>query len=401
MSHLSIQDGNRSGDFVKTLTNPKTGEQGFAEGFHVHKSWAKKCLTFAQVMEVLEKEHKKTSDIDVKVSDIQPVVHNGKFMFYILGNIYDGTEWAFDQFSTKVGVPSSRMISHVMNGEPDESDSEMLRIIAANYLRKLDQNKEFKVRTYVGENHSTVRAFLSTKYAVVDNRWFVELMNTIAPNGLFSHWRMDNDTIYGNVLLPDTLIDYGQTDGSDYGGMISVGNSEIGTKSVSSLPSVFRSICMNGCIWNQKKGEKFMRKRHMGEIDLDDLAVQIRENVTSQIALVPEHVNKLLRLEQFRVDGSMKAHIATVCNRFSLSPKIAQMVLEEFVTNEKDHRNLFGIVNSVTRASQRATNDEWVDMDKQAGKALEWNERTWEGISSYANSMPVSEVEEIFGLVGV
>ncbi len=52
--------------------------------------------------------------------------------------------------------------------------------------------------------------------------------------------------------------------------MVSVSNCEIGKRALGSLPSLFRAICMNGCIWGQAYGEK-IKVVHRGEIDLDQL----------------------------------------------------------------------------------------------------------------------------------
>jgi hypothetical protein len=55
MTTLKIADTDTTGNFVKTLVNGETGEAGFQDGFHVHKSWFRKCLTFDQVMESIAK----------------------------------------------------------------------------------------------------------------------------------------------------------------------------------------------------------------------------------------------------------------------------------------------------------------------------------------------------------
>lgn len=397
MEKLTIQDGQMAGDFVKTLTNSETGETGFREGFHVHKSWARQCLSFDQVMEKTEQYNRERQDIDVELGAIVPTVSDsGKFVFKVNDSEYSPTDWAIKQFSTKIGLTAGNLVVELMSG--DTEDAETAVKVFENHLRKIQSNeKEYKVRTY---NDGTIRAVLSTRYAPIDNRWFLERINEILPESLYSHWRSDSDTMYGNVLMPDSIIDYGQSDGSDYGGMLSLSNCEIGKRSFGQYPSIFRSICMNGCIWNQKSGQKLAR-RHIGTIDLEQIAVKMRENITEQIPLVSVHVEKLLRLERFRVEGSMKAHIASMCETFNISPTMSRMILEEFATNEKDHRNLFGIVNSFTRACQKGSNEDWFKLDTFAGSTLEWNESKWQAITTKANAMTVEDVENVYGLVGV
>ncbi len=77
-------------------------------------------------------------------------------------------------------------------------------------------------------------------------------MRKLIPGGRLSHWRGDADTLWGNVLIPDTIR---QESDSDYGGMVSIGNSEIRERRITSRPSVFRAICFNGCIWDREAGQ--------------------------------------------------------------------------------------------------------------------------------------------------
>lgn len=397
MEKLSISNESKVGDFVKTLVNSSTGEVGFKKDFNVHKTWARQCKSFDQVMEIAEQYSRERDDIDVELASIVPAVSDeGKFVLNVNDQEFKPTPWAIKQFSTKINLTAGNLMVELMDG--DERDAETAVQVFNNHLRKVESTeKEYKIRT---RNDGTIRAFLSTRYAPIDNRWYLERINEILPESLYSHWRSDSDTIYGNVLMPNSIIDYGQTDGSDYGGMVSLSNCEIGKRAFGQYPSIFRSICMNGCIWNQKSGER-LNRRHIGKIDLEQIAVMMRENITEQIAMVPEHVEKLLRLERFRVQGSMKAHIASMCDSFKIPPSMARMILEQFAVHEKDHRNLFGIVNSMTRACQEGSNEDWVKIDTMAGSTLTWNENQWNSITTKANAMSVEEVENAFGLVGV
>ena len=74
--------------------------------------------------------------------------------------------------------------------------------------------------------------------------------------------------------------------------MLSIGNCEIGKRRISQVPSLFRSICLNGCIWGQCKGKE-IKKRHIGEIDLQELSYAIYENIEAQLPLLDAGVRKL------------------------------------------------------------------------------------------------------------
>lgn len=398
MDTLKIGAGN-GGAFVKTLVNGETGETGFQDGFHVHKSWFRTCKTFDQVMESITKSEEDRQDRLVELKDIHPVVGNGgKFAFEIGSEQYIPTDWALAQFSGRLNLPSSSVIRELVNQkDADWEDSDVAVRIAKNSMRRADQDKKYRLRTY---KDGTLRAFVTDKYTPIDNRWYMETLNDILPGSVYSHWRGNDDTIYGNVLLPDSIMDYGQDDDSDYGGMLSIGNCEIGRRRISQRPSVFRSICMNGCIWDQVQGE-MINQRHMGKIDLVELKKRITDNVEKQLKLVPLAVRKFLSVRDLKVEGSMKATLAAICIKNRFERRESQEILQQFVTHEKEHRNLFGIINAITRAGQIFDEESWVKFDEIGGKMVGYSPDEWGSLNSYANTLPVKEVEEVFSAAAV
>ena len=134
---------------------------------------------------------------------------------------------------------------------------------------------------------------MTDKYTPVDNRWYLDCFKEFLPDARYSHWKGDEDTIFGNLLLPDSIMDYGQDDDTDYGGMVSISNCEIGKRRISQYPSIFRAICMNGCIWGQQKG-KDVNKVHRGTIDLDALKIALAENIEFQLSILPDGIRKFL-----------------------------------------------------------------------------------------------------------
>lgn len=398
METLKIGAGN-AGSFVKTLVNSETGEKGFQDGWHVHKSWMRQCLTFDQVMESITKSEGEREDKIVSLKDIDPVVgKDGKFMFEVGSEQYALTDWALSQFSSRLNLPSSTVIRELVNREDsDWQDADVAVRIAKNAIRRADSEKKFRLRTY---KDGTLRAFVTDKYAPIDNRWYMETLNSILPGSVYSHWKGNDDTIYGNVLLPDSIMDYGQDDDSDYGGMLSIGNCEIGRRRVSQRPSVFRSICMNGCIWDQVQGE-MINQRHMGKIDLVELRQRIEINIEKQLKLVPLAVRKFISTRDFKVEGSMKATLAAVCIKNRVERKHSQEILSQFVEFEKDHRNLFGIINAITRAGQKFSSEEWVKLDELGGSLAGTEDWQWEGVTKFANALGVKEVDETFSAAAV
>jgi hypothetical protein len=391
---LTIASDNGAGSFVRTLQGA-TGT-GFAEGTHVHKDWWAKTQTYEQVMQTAHVAVENREDILVESKGISCVSENDDFFFKLNdGRKFRPTDHAIEQFSTRVGVTSSSFLREMRNIEGfDIHDANTMSIVGNNALRRVDPDKQFRLRTY---KDGTCRAFVTDKYAPIDNRWYLETLSEFIPGGRFSHWRGDEDTIYGNILIPDTIMDYGADD-SDYGGMISVGNCEIGTRRISQTPSLFRAICMNGCIWGQTAGEK-IRRVHRGNIVLENLKLEIAENIQHQIPLLAPGIKQFLATRSLETGkASIKGVIAAVSSDYKLSKKEASAFLDQYVTLESGERNLFGIINGLTRAGQTFDNKTWVRFDEVAGNLLETSADRWATILRRADTFTDKDYEKVFAL---
>ena len=163
MTTLKIADTDTTGNFVRE-------QQGFSDGFHVSKEWFKKCFTYGQVMESIAKSEDDREDKIVELKDIHPIVGNGgKFAFEIGSEQYVPTDWALTQFSGRLNLPSSTVIRELVNQpDADWEDADVAVRIAKNAIRRADKDKKFRLRTYKG---GTLRAFVTEKYAPINNRW--------------------------------------------------------------------------------------------------------------------------------------------------------------------------------------------------------------------------------------
>jgi len=391
---LTIDSNKSEGSFVRTLVG-QTGT-GFAEGTHVHKDWWSKTKTYEQVMQDAHVAVENREDILTERKNIT-CVGNDKGFFLKLndGREFRPTDHAIEQFSVRSGVTSSSFLREMRNIEGfDLTDAEVMAYVGNNALRRIDADKTFRLRTYTD---GTCRAFVTEQYAPIDNRWYLETLAEFIPGGRFSHWRGDEDSIYGNILIPDTIMDYGADD-SDYGGMISVGNCEIGTRRISQTPSLFRSICMNGCIWGQTAGEK-IRRVHRGNIDLDKLKLEIAQNIQQQVPLLAPGIKQFLATRALETGkASVKGIVATVSSDYKLSKREATEFLEQYVTMESGERSLFGIINGLTRAGQVFDNKTWVKFDEIAGSLMDTSADRWATILRRADTFTDKDYEKVFAL---
>lgn len=369
---------------------------GFAEGTHVHKDWWAKTKTYEQVMESCQIAVENREDILTARKNISCVADNNTFYFQLNdGRKFKPTDHAMEQFSVRSSIPSSTFLREMRKSEDfDAADANVMAIVGNNALRRIDADKEFRLRTYTD---GTCRAFVTDKYAPVDNRWYLESLAEFIPGGRFSHWRGDEDTIYGNILIPDTIMDY-DSDDSDYGGMISVGNCEIGTRRISQTPSLFRAICMNGLIWGQAAGEK-IRRVHRGNIDLDTLKLEIAKNIQHQIPLLAPGIKMFLATRSMETGkASVKGIIASVSSDYKLSKREATEFLNQYGEYESGNRNLFGIINGLTRAGQKFDNSTWVKFDEIAGSLMGTSADRWATIIRRADTFNDKDYEKVFSL---
>ena len=406
MDYQKLQGVGTGGDFVRE-TQGVADDKGFG---NVSKAWYPKTKSYDEGFDQLESERGHRQDyliaadsIEFEIRDVDDTVQCG---VVIEDEFFVPTNHALTQMTSKLcegkGTGFVRNLRENVYSAKDEvkiqrdrEDAEVVEHILTNGLRRIDGDTNYKVRTY---DDGTMRAFVSEKYAEVDNRWFLNQVKDVIPGGRLSHWRGDADTIWGNVLIPDTIR---EEDDSDYGGMVSISNCEIGKRNVKSLPSLFRAICMNGCIWSQTKGQE-IKVRHVGEIDLDQLSIQLHDNIEAQIPLIPQGIERLLGIRAMGTDGiPMRNVIAAVAatNR-EVDKRGATAILEAWVTEESKiapvERSLFDVVNSVTRAGQYFDNQTWVKFDELGGRLINSTEKQWESLKRRAEDMEDTDFVRIF-----
>ncbi len=388
------KDTKDAGSFVRNLQG-ETGT-GMATGTHVHKDWYSKTLSFDAVLERAEKAAQDRTDYMAERKDIRPTVSStGEFVIEHNGKEFKPTDHCLQQLSARAGVKSASILRE-MRADPqsDRQDADTMVMLAENSLRRVKADKVFRLRTY---NDGTARAMLTDKYAPVDNRWYLNVLKEFLPDGRFSHDRSDEDTVYGNILLPDTILDKSADDDTDYGGMVSIGNCEVGKRRLSQYPSIFRAICMNGCIWGQQKGSK-ISKVHRGVINLDSLKVSIAENISLQLKMLPTGIDKFLATRAQKIKGSAKGVIAAVAADFRLNKVEASRTLEAYARYESHQPNLFGIINAVTRAGQLGSNEGWVRLDEMGGKLMDITPNRWDRLNTIGSTMNDKDFEKAFAL---
>lgn len=392
---LSGNDLNKNaGQFVKTLQG--SVGIGFADGFHVHKDWMATTISFDDALDRAGQAESERTDYIAGVNDIKfAVSDSGKFVVEIAGKQFRPTEHSFPQLSQKCGVLSSSILREMDSDKgSDAQDAETMVKIAGNALRRVKDDAKFFIRTYTD---GTLRAMFSDKYAPINNRWYLETLKEFLPSARLSHWKSDEDTLWGNILIPDSMKRVVEDEDSDFGCMLSVANCEIGKRRLNLLPSIFRSICLNGNIWGAKEGVAIKRK-HMGAIDLGSLKAQIGEGIKQQLPIAAAAIDKFLDTRKLEVKTNVRDVIAVIANDAKLSVGEAQRALQAHELLESHHNNLFGVVNAITRMGQSYDPARQYDMDVLGGQLAQMSIDQWNRINDKSRTINSDDIVKIYGL---
>lgn len=353
-----------------------------------------RVLTWDSAFELVERERGQTRDIFSEFGKLQ-VVNDAQGVAVLdeRGQRLTFTESSLDQFSDWVecGLTLPRRL---LRG--DDQDRRTLVDVFNNGLRRIaDKKALIRLR-----NDGTARAFLSDQYCVLDNRWFLEVLRRLIPDGLVSHFRSpDNcDSVFFNVLIPDSMR--AETD-SLYGGMLACGNGETGERKLSTCPSVFRAICMNGCIWDEVRGTGIIKKVHRGQIKLDELAELIRENLDRQIPLLGNGIDSMMRTRAISAELSPVPAIGAVLRSLSIAG-ITRAAADSIVDSYGNQRteparvSAFDILQGLTHAAQTFSPGLQETVERAAGSAMLWNVDRWENVFSSARTISAVELERVF-----
>lgn len=385
-----LETTGRTGDFV--LNSQETDER-FR---NVSAAWTAKCITFDQARERIARDKGATTDLVVPFKRLQPVVNGDGFalMDRETQTTYQPSPNALQQLCRMADVPASYPRKLLDRSDVDNRDHETLLAVMENGLRHYDGDKDRLIRL---RNDGTIRAILSDRYAIIDHSWFLDVLESIIPDGLVSHFRGDGDSVFFNVLIPDSLR---AEQDSEYGGMLACGNSEIGVRTMASLPSVFRAICMNGCIWDRVDGVAFVKKRHLGDVNLAELAQQIRENLNRQIPLLDNGIDAMLRLRSIVADrldvrNAIAGTLGLIDGQVTRSQ--ASAIVDAYKLERTDDKlSAFDLLQSFTRAAQTFGPQDQENVERVAGQVMLWNSDRWERAFADGSKLKAAELQRVF-----
>lgn len=377
---------------------------------HVGKGWYEKTHGFDYAYKMIEEGRGHTEDIKADLREMVPTITSDDQVGFAYkdGRVFIPTDYALGQIASRIGLSTTiKSFTAAKTGpngkvlyERDRGDAEVLLHILQNGMRpdRIDHEKEFLWRANTSDN--TLRAMLTDKYVVIDNEWILSVFEKTISEARVSHFKGDSDTFCANLLIPDTIRE--ESD-SDYGAMVSVGNSEIGQRRASGVPGLFRHICDNSLILGRKDLNGLIQVHRGTSLDLFDMERRIVEGLQEQIPLIPQGIDKLLNTRKLGWDGdSIRPLIAQTAMKFGLDKRHSTEILRGYQVECKEtpinRKTLFGLINSVTRAAQSFELETWERMNTISGEMIDYETREWESLTKSAKSLGIKETEAMFSM---
>jgi len=325
-------------------------------------------------------------------------VDSGDLSLTVIRGEHEG-EYKFSEYSTNqaLGVSYTALGSRMLANCRDSFERERVGEIFKHRWfawQKQKGEKQAMLRLRDDGGVKTVRALLSDSYQAVDHRFIAgTLGEMLGGDGLISHFDVQRFSETGgdfcryNVLLPDSLRSEDET---EFGAMWATSNSEVGNGRYSVLPSIFRSICLNGCIWGQRKDKAFLVSRvHKGSLDFPALRREMIKKLNEATPLLNPAIERMLNLRNLSTgEGSVVGCLGYVAtellgfNKHERKDLFKSYLEEQKLRNES---NAYLVLNSITRYAQQPqlSLERQSEIEEKAGGLLEsWNEKEsrWESV---------------------
>jgi len=371
---------------------------------NVALAWEKQCISFDTLMEHLVASEEKNFDTHCQLRDLELVDVNGCLELEVKTNQNGGIYFFGNHASNQLCSPNmlrlgTRMLTLGENEKERENINRLYIERFQAYRRNVGDHKQLFVRLRNDNGAISVRAMLSDNYTNIPHTFLAEtLLGQIGGDGLVSHFDLERfnetsgDYCRYNVLIPDSMR---AEEDSEYGGMQNVANSEVGTARYNMLPSLFRAICMNGCVWGERTDERFaISKVHKGKVNLDDLRDDIICKLQMAIPLIPVAIDRMIGLKALECESTLQLLGWLSTRELNWNKEQRQQLLLASGAEQLGN-NAFSVVNALTRyAQQTDTMEHQQAVEETAGSYLEkWasDSGNWERVCNNSQQFDLAK----------
>ena len=218
------------------------------------------------------------------------------------------------------------------------------------------------------------RAILSNAYAIVNNRTIIQMVNAIAVGDSKHSKGFDHDIkdfyltdagMWLKMILPGlTREDPSSNAGSDLKVGIMIGNSEVGERSASVEPFVFRQACTNDLV---VVFEDALYQRHV-YLDEVELERRMAKAIGEAFQVGNDLVDRFIASREIPIEDPAKV-LERLSKDLGLTKGQAEAVDDAY--SIEPERTVFGVVNALTYAAQQMGPEARVQLERGAGKYLE------------------------------
>ena len=243
----------------------------------------------------------------------------------------------------------------------------IMQYVADWYILHENDGKEIFIRM---QDENTCRAVLSTSFKTFDDLELLEMIAPVCPPDSKVHLAWDDElTMHLSLTFPDTKTAVRVGDMVESG--IHISNSEVGMRSVTIAPFVWRLRCRNGLVGltgNGDNGDGVSRFHHMGD------GKRMRDAVQLAIASVMTDYPKLTAqfreaLDKAIADPAQK--LADVVKEHELTKDDYKEFLDKFFHEETvPDYNLFGVVNAITATARDRNGENAFALQRVASQTL-------------------------------
>ncbi|MFS0921519.1 DUF932 domain-containing protein [Brevibacillus sp. 179-C 1.1 NHS] len=322
---------------------------------------------FKRILDELNRQAQQKEDFVVPANQVR-MRDDGHFTFQTLftnATASPATEWAENQMYQKLELPA-----RFMRRCPSD-----LRATNFNYFaERLPGEEEWLLRTYRSRSEQLgpmIRGALSKDYSRFDDDQFlgmIESMIGTEEDHRISYWYRDERGMHLRIVFPDLTRNIGRTlEGRPDVHMVGVhlSNSEVGARSVTIQPMVYRLVCSNGLMRWTNDGDVF-KQRHI-HLREKEMYARVAEAFTSAVKAGDDMLERALAAKEVKVENPLD-FIKTLAKDKKYSQSMTDTITSNYMIEPGD--NLFYVMQAMTRAAQTLQGDARVELEQDAGELL-------------------------------
>ena len=370
---------------------------------NVAKRWQEQCITWDDLLQKLTISNDKNRDKLVEIDKIS--LQFDEAIGELVLHVENEGEFKLSKWvQSQLAQPGMTGLGYRLLGiGQDDYEKEQIASLFVHRFENFkiaNEGKKRMLRFRHDDGENSIRSILTESYNCISHLFLAEQLRKYCghKDTLISHFAESKFETSGgdfckfNAIIPDSMR---VEEDSEYGGMIGVVNGEVGNARFKVMPSIFRSICINGCIWGSTSQEKFkISQVHKGQTDLEELGYKIGYNCSRAIPLLPVAGDDLLRTKilSCEIVGQEQQILLSLARKLQLGNEQKRNLLGAH--NEEMLSGAFGVINAFTRYAKELGQEQQTEVETFAGGLVEsWNSKAnaWELVQKNAEKIDMAK----------